>query len=372
MKLRSSTKIALGFVAIAVLLFGGYRVVTSRMVANIDLPPVVPGQVNLVGIDAGSGYSIIVANQIAQLVQVEGGFESSDSGGMEGATSGAIKKRIPLREMMGALQGDPESLGRFVMILNEIREDESWPTVRVVWTMEDLEAAFEGDPELERKLVQDLNMELDGTPLSSLRPASLENGIMVDYPVPMNVKVGGKQQVVVARIQKPYKPRLMRAVEAKLADQRVTRESQAGYYAEAAQALLQDPAQKEDVRTSVRRFYSEDSVAYLSDKPQRILSSAEVIISDKHIAGATQSSYELSDGPRYDINVKMTDEGRKRLWKYSLNKVGSQILLIADGIAIAAPRIQHPLTQQELSIKGMRDEVLVKEALELLHQAKAE
>jgi hypothetical protein len=65
-----------------------------------------------------------------------------------------------------------------------------------------------------------------------------------------------------------------------------------------------------------------------------------------------------------------SDEGRKRLWKYSINEVGSQILLLVDGIAIAAPRIQHPLTQSQLSIKGLPDEVLVSDAADAMNKSR--
>jgi hypothetical protein len=369
MKLRSSTKIAIGFVAVVAILFGGYRTITSRMIANLDLPPVVPGVVNLVGIDAGLGYSIIVANQMAQLVESDGGFENP--GGAEGgAESGAIKKRIPVREMLGALQGDQEALSRFVMLMNDIRENEKWPTVHVMWTMERLEEAFESDGPARQELERDLNVRIDGTPLPSLRPSSLANGIIIDFPVEMKVNVGGEMRTLIARVKQPYKPRLMSTVEQQLQDKRVTTDMQAGTYATEARIVMDDPEMRERVSETIRSVYSAGNQQYLAKAPSRLLESAEVIINEGHITKASYRGYDVSDGKRYDLSVDLTDEGRKRLWKYSINEVGSQILLLVDGIAIAAPRIQHPLTQSQLSIKGLPDEVLVSDAADAMNKSR--
>ncbi len=62
-----------------------------------------------------------------------------------------------------------------------------------------------------------------------------------------------------------------------------------------------------------------------------------------------------------DLTIEMTDEGRRRLWQYSEDKIGTQLLLIVDGVAIAAPKISHELAQGELTITQMADEGLVKE-----------
>ena len=70
----------------------------------------------------------------------------------------------------------------------------------------------------------------------------------------------------------------------------------------------------------------------------------------------------------FDLSVDVSDEGRRRLWKYSKERVGTQLLLVADGIPIAAPRIQHELAQDSLTITQMEDEVLVRDAVEMLNQ----
>jgi hypothetical protein len=70
----------------------------------------------------------------------------------------------------------------------------------------------------------------------------------------------------------------------------------------------------------------------------------------------------------HDLTVKLTPEGRDRLWQYSRGRVNSQLLLIVNGIAIAAPRIQHELAQGELTITQMPDEVLVRDAVEIINE----
>src|SRR5512144_2906444 len=120
MKIRSSTKIAIGLAAIVFVGFVGYNLITGYLADQAKFPPVTPGRINFVGIDPGSGYRIIVANNIAQLVQASDEFHATETEG-GGAEEGAIKKRLPIKELIQSLQGNEEALGRFIMILNEIR-----------------------------------------------------------------------------------------------------------------------------------------------------------------------------------------------------------------------------------------------------------
>src|SRR6185503_6852569 len=72
-KTRSSTKIALAFVAVAAVAYFGYGLVSGWMVNRKVFTPIKPGNVNIVGVDTGAGYYIVVANQIAQLVRGQTG-----------------------------------------------------------------------------------------------------------------------------------------------------------------------------------------------------------------------------------------------------------------------------------------------------------
>lgn len=162
--MRSSTKLAIGFAIVAGGGLYGYDFAMHRAIMGEHFEPVKPSQVNLVGINAGAGFKIIVANQMAQLVEASDQFQGQESDG-EGATSGSIKKRIPIREMLEVLKGNQDALGPFLMKVNDKDENDSWPPIRVEWTAERVRKALDGDKAEEAKLVHDLNINLDGTPL---------------------------------------------------------------------------------------------------------------------------------------------------------------------------------------------------------------
>ncbi|MGV3617585.1 MAG: SecDF P1 head subdomain-containing protein [Fimbriimonas sp.] len=371
MKTRSSTKIVVGFALLTALGYTGYHLAMRQAIASARFDPVIPGDVNLVGVDAGAGYKVIVANQMAQLVQASdefGGKESSEGG----ATEGAIKKRIPIREMLAVLRGDSEAVGTFVMTMNDMSENDL-PPVAPVWKAEDLRKALDGDATLEAKLVRDLNMKLDGTPLTQLRIASLENGIVIDSPVFVTVNLKGKLTKVEGRVKEAYRPRLLKAVEVRYAEKsNLTREMQAGFYQEEAAQVLQGKADKENIRKSIESVISTRLASDRVRAAERVLKSATVVVNDSHITEAASREYDTSDGKRYDLTIRMSDEGSRRLWKYSSDKVGTQILLISDGVAIDAPRISHELRQGELTITQMRDRVLVEDAVRMLKKKSQE
>lgn len=366
MKIRSSTKIMVGFLGLLGLGYAGYRIALEKSIESAVFAPIVPGKVNLVGIDPGSGYRIIVANYVAQLVQASdnfGGNESSEGG----ATEGAIKKRIPIKEMLAVLRGDAKALGPFAMAMNEIKE-ESLPPTRVYWSAADIKKAIDGDKVLKAKLEDDLNIHLDGTPLGKVRPSSIENGIVIKAPVTVTVNIEGKPRDVTGEVLEAYKPRLIQAVEARYADKNYNREMQAGYYAEEGQAVMEKPSTKENVAASLLEKISDQTSRHRAEPVERVLKSATVVVNESHIREASFRSYDTNDGLRNDLTIEMTDEGRRRLWKYSKDKVNTQLLLIADGVAIEAPRIRHILAEGELTITQMRDKTLVQDAVTMINK----
>ena len=368
MVLRHSTKIALGFVLITGGAYAAYQVISTKLALEENFSILTPGDVNVVGIDAGAGYRIIVANQMAQLVQASDNFSSNDTND-GGATEGAIKRRVPVREMLNTLKGDSKALGEFVMSLNDMKENDSWPPERVFWKAEDIQKALDGDKEMVAKLEHDLNMKLDGTPLRTLRIASMQNGIIVDSPVTVKVNLHGVVTPVVGRVFEPYRPRLMRAVEDRYKDKPdVTKEMQIGYYTEEASKVLSGETAKESVRDSLASRISKTLAEERAAAPTRVLKSATIVLNDALVKHASYHQYDTTRGKMFDLSVEVSDEGRRRLWKYSKERVGTQLLLVADGIPIAAPRIQHELAQDSLTITQMEDEVLVRDAVEMLNQ----
>ncbi|HSI72158.1 MAG TPA: hypothetical protein VK934_03195 [Fimbriimonas sp.] len=366
MKFRGATKIAIGFGVLTALVIGGYRIYTTQAIKGAKFDPVIPGRANVVGIDPGAGYSVIVANQMAQLVQSDSEFQSSDSGS-EGASTGSIKKRIPIREMLGTFQGDSRSIGEFVRIMNDIKQDEQWPTDPAIWKSEEVDKAMSGDLTLAKKLERDINMKLDGTPLASVRPAALYNGILVDFPIPVRIQSAEGERTVVGRLQLPYRPKLLKSVDQALATKQADTNMIIGTYAEQARAAMTDPSARENVRKQIQNLYSPASVRSMASAAERVLRGAQVLINEGHITGAELREIEAGNKKKYDIRIHLTEEGRRRLWKYSTDRVGSHVLLIVNGIAVAAPRISHQLTQTELTIGGMEDQVLAREAVDELN-----
>ncbi|MDX2066107.1 MAG: hypothetical protein SFX74_10220 [Fimbriimonadaceae bacterium] len=364
MKLRTSTKMAIGFV---VLVAGGtflYNTVSDAMIMGEKFTPIKPGEVNIVGVDLGNSYRIITANYMAQLVQASSDFEGKDSES-GGVTEGAIKKRIPVKELLQSLQGNQKALGAFVMSLNGMNEDDTWPTERVIWTAARLQKALDGDPKSVAELERDLNIRLDGTPLPRLNFDAMENGIIVESPVTVKVNIDGVETDVTGMVQEPYRPRIMKTVENRLKDKgNITREMQAGYYAEEAKRILDEPKGREIVRDALARLIDKKLAAERAVVPQRVLRSATVVVSDRFITGAKFREYPGPDGkPMYDMTITLTEEGRRRLWQFSKKRVGNQLLITAGGIPVAAPKIRHELAQSELTITQMLDQNLVQDAV---------
>lgn len=372
-KLRSSTKIGMTAVLLAIGGYYGLGAVSTMMIRNERFGPVSPGRVNLVGINPGAGYRIIIANDVAQLVETQGGFGGKE-GGSDGPTEGSIKKRVPMREVLGVLRGDGSLLGPLVMKMNDQGEKEDWPPIRVDWTKANIDKAIAGDPKLKDKLERDLNVHLDGTPVVPLNRNSLENGIFIHTPVELTLDIGGKRTVVRGETVGPYKPSLIRATEAHYQDKaNVDNAMIAGYYAEEAKNALENPTRRENVAKALETIVSKTTMENNLAAPRRILENATVVLNESFVKDASYRSYPSNNGKTLcDLTVTLTDEGRRRLWKYTAGKdrVGRQILLVADDVAISAPRIEHELPLNEFTVTQMQDESLVKEAVATIKASK--
>lgn len=366
MKVLKSTKIAIAFAAFVGGAYAAKTVITDRMVMGEKFAEISPTRLNIVGIDPGAGYRVIIANQVAQLVQRQGGFGADTSSG-GGATEGSIKNRLPLSDMLKVLQGDEVALGRFVANLNEIREGDDWPPVRVVWPYARLKKALDGDPGERAKLEQDLNVKLDGTPLSEVRPTSIANGIITETPVKVDVNVNGTIRTMTGIVQQPYKPGFIRRVEAAYAEKpNVDQAMIKGYYLEEARKTLKGPGQKEDIAGTLADRISERTSKKLAEKPMQILRYAKVVINDAMITDAHYQAYDSAKGKLYDLTMDLTDEGRRRLWQFSKTRVGNQLLVVADGVGIAAPVIDHELAMGELTVTQLPDDRLLRNAVEII------
>lgn len=361
----------MGAVAVVAIGYFGLQVLPTQLILREKFDPIEPGEVNIVGVDTKAGYYIIVANQVAQLVlgEQKGGFEAPDK---EAAGSDS-KLRIPLRDMLRALNGDAKSMGRFVMVLNKISDSEL-PVYPIVWTAEDIQKAIDGDKALERKLVADLSIELDGSPAETLRFGAVQEGIVIDSPVELRVRNGNATRTVVGRIQEEFQPRFLMDLDTRLAEKpNLSKELVRAYYIEAAQKLLKEPQNREDVRGSLKARVSSARLKQLASLPQRLLDSVSIVVNDSMMVDASYSQYQGNDEkPKYDLTINLNEEGRKRLWQYSATHIKDQLLVVWDGIAIAAPKIQQVIPFAEVQIKQISDQGLVEDTIEAIKRLNKE
>ncbi|HRF60347.1 MAG TPA: hypothetical protein PLH94_10610 [Fimbriimonadaceae bacterium] len=366
-KLRSSTKIAIGFALVVAAAWFGVKAYSNYRVAGFRFPDLTPGKINLIAITPGSGYRIVVANGIAQLAETSGSFDSPeiDTGASDLETTNA--KKIPLREMLNSLRGESEALDTFVMRINEIREDDI-PQGAPRWKAADIEKALGGDGKLKALLERDLGVRLDGRPLEKISPTAVRSGIVVEVPVPIEVTQGDRAKTEVATILDDYQPSLPSEV-AKSTEEKFDPDNKQllGAYLRLGNEIREGKRRPEDVTGSLRARYSAGRVATLKEKPERILRSAIVVLNEDQIESADYRSYTANRRQLNDMTIRVSDEGRNRLWKYSHDRKGFQLLLVVDGVAIAAPRITQELTQREVTINQLPDELLVRDAVDQMN-----
>ena len=369
MKIQGSHKVAITVVSIILIVWLSWTAYANFRLQGVVLSPIKPGRVNVVAISPRAGYRIVVANQIAYLAEVD----VDADGSMEmGSDSLSNKSRLPLRELLQTLQGDESALGTLVERLNNWPETDLSPDA-IVWTAEDIQSALDGDAELEAELVNDLNVEMDGTPLDRIDLTAIIEGIIIDSPVQMTIAVGDEMRTLVGRVREVYQPRFCRAVERRINERfNPPEEYIKGVYMEEADRQF-EAGGGEDVRASLLRKISPARLQGLTVRPEQVLENTIILLNEDYITSASYKSYDASRNQTFnDIAIGLTQEGRMRLWKYSRDKVGFQLLFIVDTIAIAAPTITTELAERTVYIRQVPSEVLVKDAVEVLNDAISE
>lgn len=369
MKLLPSTKILIGFLACSGAGYFGWNAWANAQISSVDISDLVPGRVNLIAVSPDSGYRIVVANQIATLVE-KGNTEFGAPEERSDSSDGSAKKRLPIGDWLSSLNGDQDALNRLVMVLNKLDEREL-PPDPVVWKAEDVQKALAGDEALKRKLIADLNVNLDGTPLDNLRISSLESGIVLDIPVPVKAPVSNGKVQMVARVQEWFRPKLAFSVMKQLEEKsEVTDNSIRGFYIDESKRILSGEVQKEDVGGNLRGRFDPKRVSQLAETPNKVMQSMKVILNTEMISGASYQPVSTNRGVSYDVTLEVTEEGRKRLWRYSRENPGFQLLFTTDGVAIGAPIISGELMSKSVKMSQMPDEGLVKEAVDAISNAK--
>ncbi len=365
-KFHTPTKFALWLVIAGVAGVFGWRSLSAYLIDGIKFEDLQPGRVNLIGINPGSGFRIIVANQIAQLTQGDSGeFDAPDA--LEDRSSVGDRRRIPLRDMLESLQGNEKSLGNMIRVLNRI-SDSDIPEEQI-WDAADIDKALKGDKVLLAKLEKDLSVDLDGKPLSETSSKSIENGIGIRLSVPVTVRTSAGPKLLHGKVLVEYKPSFISGVWDRIKDKfDLNKETIAGYFADEAAKLAEHPERQENVRDSLQAQISDKRIQSLAMGPQKVLSNAQVVVTENHMVSASKKERDYDNGRRlFDLVLDLNDEGRKRLWQFSKRRIGDQLLVVSDGVAIAAPRIEHELAQSEVTINKLPDEGLVNEVVEIIN-----
>lgn len=368
MKFRGSHKFVIGVVAIVLAVWGGWQAYAWYRLKGVVIDTIEPGQVNIVAISPAAGYKIIVANQIAYLGKVEGDFGEEEIEAT--AEDVSNKSRLPLRELLQTLQGDEEALGVLIMRLND------WPDTDIaqgtkVWKAEDIQRALDGDEALAKELTEDLNVDLNGVPLGQVSMKAIQEGIIIDSPVPMQIKVGGQTKTMVGRVQELYQPRFSFSVLQRIRERPPGGELSSylqGVYRELAEPIVAE-GKGEDVAGSLRTRIGKRRMSDLTVTPRQVLDNTVILLNESHVTRADYESYEVGQGETAcDVSIGLTEAGRMRLWKYSHENRGFQLLFIVDTVAIAAPRITTELAESTVTIRRVPSKDLVADAVALLNE----
>ncbi len=371
---RGARNFSIGFVALVGGGFAAWQGFAAMQLNGFVMRQLPVTRVNLIAVDPAAGYRIIVANQIAQVVETRPGEDmqagTSDEDIQESDVSDGERRRLPVKDLLGAMQGDLDALSSFVMILNQMDANEL-PPDPVVWTMENLEKALTGDATLKTKLQQDLNLQLDGTPLEELRPDALEIGIVIDFPVPITVSVGPEKRTLVARVKTGYIPQFSRDVTGRIQERsEITDDLVQATYMDEASKVMNGTKPKEDVAKSIRGRYSSSVVKGLASAPEKVLNATSVILNGDQMTKASTSVEDSQSGARHsNLHLSLNDEGMKRLWKYSRDNRGFQVLLTVDGIPMAAPRFRNELITHEVTINQLADARIAQDAADAVNQS---
>lgn len=349
--------------AVLAVVFAGIKLFSYVSLRDYVLVPTDAKEVNLVAIQPGKGYRVIVANRIAQLGEVD---ESEDNkrGGFGGTDvqNAQNLKRIPVRELLGGLNGDPKDLGYLIERMNELNGPDE-PVSDYKWKEADLIKALDGDPVLKKKLEFDLQSRLDGKPVDSFSASRIFSGISIETLVPIKVKIGSELKTVQAIVRQPYKCPTAIAVEKELNQKfNPTPEQMVSVY---LTEFGKEPPKPDFLVSALRARISDARKQELAAKPERIVGSAMILANTSHFEGASTRSYKANNGKNEltDVTLRMTNEGRMRLWKHSADdKSGFQLMLVVDRVALAAPRITTELAESQITITQMPDRELAESA----------
>lgn len=351
--------------------FGGNELYTRLVILPRQYPRLKPGNVSLIGLSV-PGYHIVVSNGIARLQTGPAPkWDKASSDAPSGTT-------IPMKGLVGTLRFEPKAAEELVRALNEINY-EIEPLTDRIWTKQRLEAAIAHAGPERSQLEYDLATRLDGTGVDRVSWDRLTTGIWVQVPVPLAVPSAKGTQSVVANVLVPFRTGVSIAAENNLKrllvrgrlgeNLRPDAATIAGVYNEALDGYSRKGYQ--DVAAAIRQLYSEEATARLAEPAQRVLGEVEVLVTDSTISDAKLNAVPREDGKgdMYTISLDVATESRDRLWQYTYKHPSSQLLLVSNGVAIAAPVVSSEIKYSTVEITGISEKELAEEALAFIKTA---
>ena len=365
-KSRTGVWFAVAVAAVLGLWFGGNELYTRLVIMRRELPRLEPGEVSLIGLKV-PGYHIVVSNGVARLSV----GDPSTFGKPDIAPDASTGTTIPMRGLIGTLRFDEEDAVELVTALNDIKYD-LLPLEDRIWTKERIDKALAAPGPEREELEYELATALDGGGIERLNWDRLTTGIWLEVPVPLAVPAPGGTREVVAKVLIPYKTRLAGAAYRHFQtllergglgeDLTPTPGTISGVY---NQALDEAERGREDVAASLRGRFSEESTSQLAEPVLKVLNEVEVLVTEQTISDADLKAVAREDGKgdMYSITLETTGDSRDRLWQYTYRRPGAQLLLVSNGIAIAAPVVRQQIKYSTVEITGISEKKLAEEAL---------
>jgi hypothetical protein len=367
MKLKASTRIALGFVGLTVAAIVGGRAYTWMRLRGVSLNPIESSKFCLLAVGPDAPVKVITANHMAQIVEVSGSLEATDSA-EGGADSGSIKRRIPVRELLGVLDGDSDSVAPFLRQMRRDGDDTEASDQAPLWASEDVLKALKGDPVLTPKLERDTNSKLDGMPLSDLNLVAFYDGIRVKVPVTVAAKTAKGASLNGFDII-TYRPSFMVEFYKSMQNRYFDKSSLQLFY---KQFIDQKKAKGKmnELATHLARVIQEVPKSNELLKLNRIASRCVILANKSMVKSGELQEEKPEEGSKskdgsYNLKLMLQGDGPARLWRFSAEG-GKSMLVVSDSVPIASATIDSQLGSEELVIKQIADKNLVMQAVEVL------
>ncbi len=337
--MRASTKIALFFSLLTISFWAGYKFYPKWKLHSFEWEPVQPGQLNLIALPRNAPFGIISSNHTVSLIENPDRLYS-------------YEKKIPLKEILETLQGNPKALTKLAMFSMQIDETKILHQ-KNIWDIRSIDQALSGHPTFIQKLENDLNMKLDGTPLPYIQKSAVENGILIKLPLAVTIPSARGNQPLTSYILEPYKPKLIKNLEKKLQTHfvispKILKET----YQNVAKPSFLDPFKREDIKRHLQNSISSYRIQQISISTEKFLNLFQIIFTEKFVDSANYSFHNKDPDQKIsELTLKLNHEGQMRLLHYIQKNKGTKFLFTLDGIGIISSTLDQGFIGSKITFK---------------------